>query len=215
MIGLDSNGTIPQSDLDFLAELGFGVSDERPLYVIANKAELKPAKDIEDILDNFETCLDDNDIQYAGVAAYSSRNRKVYASRGQDLFDFLASNNAQREHHSYLIDSLCDTFRPYVEAICKDDHEKSQYRKNINNLLMNALKTGSIDAMTDSNPLEEGLLELEQSLTHGEKLEVRLERLETLLKKFTLCVDGFCEEIGMRKTDASYVEFRVKNCLSR
>jgi tRNA U34 5-carboxymethylaminomethyl modifying GTPase MnmE/TrmE len=73
MVGLDSNGIIPKSDLDFLLKLDFGKSEERPLYIVANKAELKTEDDIENILDKFEECLDDSDLQYAGICAYSSK----------------------------------------------------------------------------------------------------------------------------------------------
>jgi hypothetical protein len=41
MVGLDSSGTIPQSDLDFLEKLEFGKGEDRQLYIVANKAETR------------------------------------------------------------------------------------------------------------------------------------------------------------------------------
>jgi signal recognition particle receptor subunit beta len=203
MVGLDANGTIPQSDLEFLNELEFGKSEDHPLYVIASKAELKPAGDIEDILDTFEDCLNDADLQYAGISAYSSRNRKIYAARGQDLFEFLSKNNAPREHHSHLTDILRSALRPYVEEIYQDDHQKNQDRNSIRALLLEALKAGVTDVVGSENRLEEGLLALEKRITHAESLEVRLNRLRELCDKFFRCLDDFCAEVDMEKADVS------------
>jgi hypothetical protein len=203
MVGLDATGTIPQSDLDFLDRLEFGKSEERPLYVIASKSELKSADDIKDILDTFEECLSDADLRHVGICAYSSRRGKVYASRGQDLFAFLAENNAPREHFSLLISVLCDAFRPYVEEIYRDDHQKRQLRKSIQDLLLEALKMGHIDLDSSDDRLEENLLALEKKITHAGSLEIRLNRLYELCEKFFRCLDDFCIEVGMEKVDVS------------
>ena len=201
MIGLDANGTIPQSDLEFLNKLEFGKTEERLLYVVASKADSKSTDDIEDILDIFEDCLNDHDLQCAGISAYSAKNEKIYAVRGQGLFEFLAENNRPREHHSYLIDTLCNALRPYVEEIYRDDHQKSQYRKSIRDLLMEGLKTGITDVENSENQLEQGLCNLEKHFTHAESLEIRLKRLQDLCDKFFSCLDGFCDKVGMEKTD--------------
>ena len=203
MVGLDTNGTIPQSDLEFLSRLGFGGTDERQLYVIASKAELKPLGDVEDILDVFVECLDDNGLNYAGITAYSARSRKVIATRGQELFEFLAGNNASREHYTHLIDSLCTVFRPYVEEIYRDDTEKLHFRAAINSLLFEALRTGSIDAQFDDSKLEQGLQELQWKITRSEKLSLRLERVGGLFGRFKACVDDFAVEVGMSTADVS------------
>lgn len=209
MVGLDSNGTIPQSDLEFLSRLEFGQSEDRKLYVIANKAELKTASDLEEILDTFSECLDDFGMQYAGITAYSSRMKKVFASRGMEIFDFLSANNVKREHHGHLIGSLSAILRPYVEEIYRDDNDRTQYRKAISSLLVEALRVGSIDAEAPDSRLEEGLMNLEGKFTHVEKLATRLERVEWLFDKFVRCIDEFCDEVGMEKSDIS----KLRNAL--
>ena len=202
MVGLDSNGTIPQSDLEFLSKLGFGQTEERQLYVVANKAELKPASDIEDILDTFEECLDDYDLQYAGITAYSAKMKKVFSSRGKELFEFIAENNVKRNHYGNLLENLYSAFRPYVEEIYRDDQEKKQYRKATQDLLLEALKMGAINAETDSR-LEKGLSALESKFIQPEKLEDRLERVAILFDHFVGCVEIFAQEVGMDKLDVS------------
>jgi len=203
MIGLDTNGTIPLSDLDFLSRLGFGESDARPLYVVASKAELKPRRDVEDIMDVFVECLEDSGMSCAGITAYSSSNREVISTRGQGLFEFLAENNTSREHYTHLVDGLCDVFRPYVEEIYRDNEEKQLFRKAIHGLLIEALRTGNIDIDADDSKLEQGLLELEGKFTHSEKLDIRLKRVEDLFNRFLHCINCFAEEVGMEKRDVS------------
>jgi hypothetical protein len=36
-------------------------------YIVTNKVELRNVDDIEAILNSFETCLDDTDLNYAGI----------------------------------------------------------------------------------------------------------------------------------------------------
>ena len=48
LIGLDSNGTISKSDLDFLDHAG--QYSQKPLYIVLNKADLRPYDQLEEIM---------------------------------------------------------------------------------------------------------------------------------------------------------------------
>lgn len=199
MVGVDSNGTIPQSDLDFLTGLGFGQSKDKPLYVVVSKADLKPLGDIEDIIETFAECLGDSDLHHAGISAYSARQRKVVSTHGQGLFEFIAQHNVLREHYSNLIGNLCEAFRPFVEEIHRSDSESRTLQKSISNLLMEALRTGAIDATVEDSPLEQGLLDLENQFRKLESLDSRIKQTQETFQKFVQCIDDFCDEIGMAK----------------
>ena len=56
LIGLDNEGTIPASDLRFLDSLDL---EDKKLYIVANKVDLKPESEIENILDHFEEVLEE------------------------------------------------------------------------------------------------------------------------------------------------------------
>ena len=200
MVGVDSNGTIPQSDLDFLTELGFGQSKDKPLYVVVSKADLKPVGDIEDIIETFAECLEDSDLHYAGISAYSARQRKVVLSRGQELFEFIAQHNVLREHYSDLIERLCEAFRPFVEEIHRSDRESRLLQKSVRSLLMEALRTGAIDATMEDSHLEQGLLDLEKQFKRLDDLDARVKRAQEIFQKLFQCIDDFCDEIGMART---------------
>jgi len=88
MVGLDSNGIFPKSDIAFLKQLDlFNGNEGPPLYIVANKAGLRKPEDIEDILDKFEESLED--FSYAGISAYDSKEKKQFTFRKKDLFEFL------------------------------------------------------------------------------------------------------------------------------
>ena len=73
IIALDSNGTISNSDLNFLSELD--VTDKK-LFIILNKADLKPLSDIESIMNEIQERLNDYGIEFLGISAYSSINKE-------------------------------------------------------------------------------------------------------------------------------------------
>ena len=75
MIGLDATGTVPEEDLEFLEELELG---SLPLYVVLNKADIKPHGELEAILDEVKNALADADIEPCGISVYSSRRREEF-----------------------------------------------------------------------------------------------------------------------------------------
>jgi ribosomal protein L40E/uncharacterized Zn finger protein len=204
MVGLDSNGTIPKSDLDFLERLEFGKSNERQLYVIANKAETKTEDDIEAILDVFEECLDDHDLRYAGISAYSSKTKKVYALRKMDIHKFLKTHNKPSGKYESLKSILDAVFSGYITMIQNDFNEKESKRKEVKRLLLDALEGGHIDIDESSNALQEGLNKLIRYFQPEENLEARLDRAKKLRESFESCLDGFCEAMGIERIEHTF-----------
>jgi GTPase SAR1 family protein len=196
MIGLDVNGTFPKSDLAFLEKLPFG--KERALYVVANKAELKNESDLNAILDSFEESLDDYDIQYSGISAYSSKRKQVYVSRKADIYQFLKDYNRPSRKYGELTCILDGVFQEYTDEIKRDDKEKETKRKEIQTLLLDAFEGGKIGFDEVSNKLEEGLNDL-ISYFRPQKQKERIERVEGIHEKFGTCLDDFCEEMGIAR----------------
>jgi exonuclease VII small subunit len=204
MVGLDSNGIIPQSDLDFLLKLDFGKTGELPLYIVANKAELKTAEDIEDILDAFEERLDDSDLQYAGICAYSSKQKKVYSSRKIDVYEFLKAHNRPSKKYEALNTVLYDVFSEYISEINDDYNEKETKRREIKKLLITALGSGSIGLEESTSELEEGLNSFLRYFQSKEDLKTRIQRVKDLREKFENCLDKFCKEMNIERVEYIY-----------
>jgi GTPase Era involved in 16S rRNA processing len=204
MVGLDANGTIPLSDLDFLSALDFGKESGKPLFVIANKAELKPEEELEDILDEFSACLDDADLHYEGICAYSSKQKKVYGFRKKDIYQFLSEHNTNSRLYAHFANEIHEIFKDYVQMIHTDFDEKNEKRRAVKRLLLSALESGAIGVDEASNRLEEGLNDLLKYFQTEETKEKRLSRASELRDAFGQCIHDFCEAAGIEHEENVY-----------
>ena len=162
IIGIDTNGTIPKSDLDFLESISL---EDKKIYIIANKADLRSSDDIEDILDTFEEILDEYDIEYEGISAFSSINEQEVSYRKESLFYFLDRVNSPIKIQKSILSELNVVFNMYKNAINKEI-KWSKYIK------------------TNFKSLELDLLEL--SIDDNQKIDDRLEKMKNMFTKFHL-----------------------------
>ena len=204
IVGLDTNGTVPKSDIDFLSNLEFGANQNKPLYIVANKAQLKTKDDIENILDKFEETLDDFDISYAGISAYNSMKKELHASRKSDIYEFLAGHNKPSTKYADLKGMLHDVFKQYVGKVHEDDEEKNTKRKEVKTLLLNALESGNIGLDDTSSKLEEGLNKLLRYFQSKEDLDKRIQRVTVTRDKFMACLDNFCDAMGIERKEERF-----------
>jgi len=159
-IGMDTNGTIPASDLDFLENIS---REDKKIYIIANKADLRSAADIEDILDIFEEILDEYDIEYEGISAFSSVNKEEINYRKESLFDFLERVNNPVEIQGSIFSELDTVFDMYEQAI----NEQIEWTKGI---------------QSHFKSLELDLLESGIDIDGNEKVDKRLEKMRDMFK---------------------------------
>jgi len=209
MVGLDSNGTFPKSDIEFLEQIDlFGSMEGPQLYVVANKAGLKKPEDIEDILDNFAESLDDYNISYAGISAYDSKEKKQFAYRKKDLFEFLAEHNKPSEKYVELKKILHEVFTKYVGELNSRYNRHSDVRKQINTLKLDALQSGNISIDNEaSSSLEDGLNKLlHNGLMTKEEFEKNLATIRATRDKFMDCLRGFCETMGIACNDVTFCQ---------
>jgi GTP-binding protein EngB required for normal cell division len=140
-IGIDTNGTIPASDLEFLENIAL---DDKKIYIIANKADLRSADDIEDILDVFEEILDEYDIEYEGISAFSSINQEELNYRKMSLFEFLEQINNPVEVEKSIVSELNSVFEMYKNAINEQIDWTKGIQSHFNSLELDLLEI-SID----------------------------------------------------------------------
>lgn len=114
VVGIDANGTLSASDLRFIRELELG---NRPLYVIINKADLRSASEIKEILDEVADVLADEEIPVAGISAYSAKRRKEYAFHGMSLTDFVRAQNKPSHAEASILGAINDVFDMYDRAL--------------------------------------------------------------------------------------------------
>lgn len=132
-------GTFPASDLEFLDSLDL---ESKKLYILLNKADLKPQSELESILDHIQEVLDDNYMEYEGISAYDSRNKKELAHRKLSLHDFLHSVDKDIASRDQLKNELNGVFAMYENALEADRQKAKQIRSVITSLELDILESG-------------------------------------------------------------------------
>lgn len=140
LIGLDAGGTIPNSDLEFLNALNL---DNKKLYLIANKADLRSEDDLQDILDVFEEILVDEDIEYEGISAYSSIHCREMTYRKNSLHQFLDSQNHGVKTRKAIMGRLSNLFAAYDQAITADIAFNKSIQSQLNSIDLDLLESGA------------------------------------------------------------------------
>ena len=135
-VGLDATGTLISSDVDFLQDV-LKTAPDKKIVVICNKAELKAEEDLEDILDHFADILDDNDIPYEGIIAYSSRLHKEYGYRKKNLDAIISELNCQNtDKKKELQKRLRKLFNRHINADARRIQETTEKIKTLNQILL-------------------------------------------------------------------------------
>ena len=199
LIGLDSNGTISLSDLDFLSSLNL---ENKKLFIVLNKADLKPFDDVEDIIDDVKEALEDEDIKIAGISAYSSILKKEFAYDGVSLFEFLEQNDIESTKHNDILEKIKDI---YVE--CKANLQKKIKEYKAINKTLNSL---SLDIAEDGieNEISYERIRKLKELFGVDKLELLLEELDKIIQELQNSIDMIFDKKS--NVNFSGIEVRVE-----
>jgi hypothetical protein len=114
LVGADVNGTIPSSDIDFLSELDL---ENKKLYIVLNKADLRTETDIFEIVEEIRNSLNDYGINYYGISSYSSIEKKEYTFVSESLANFINDCNYESRVHTDMIKKLYEVHSMYKKAI--------------------------------------------------------------------------------------------------
>jgi hypothetical protein len=121
-------GTIPQSDLEFLDE---ATSEKKTLYVVLNKCDQRPLSDVEDIMEEIATELDNYGIEYQGISAYSSKMKKEYSYFKKSLKAFFIEQDLEINRIQEIYESLDSVNVMYKKAIQADIKENKKIKDKL------------------------------------------------------------------------------------
>jgi hypothetical protein len=170
--------------------------ENKNLYVIANKADLRSEDDLEDILDEIEESLGDYGIECEGISAYSANHCKEYSCRGISLNEFLTRENTKVGSKRKIITEINKVFAMYFNAINKDIEHTKSIRSKFNSLELDVLQAGyDLDETEFTSTLEE----MKNSFSTN-KLEKQLEDMKriqvSMLSAVNDIFDGFLGKAG-------------------
>ena len=104
------NGTLHKKDISFLNNIN--AQDDKfhkKLFIVISKADRKKSQ-IQNVIDRVKDDLDENDIAYEGISAFSANENKEYLDEdgGTSLFDWLKEQNKNLVDMSMKIRVLQD-----------------------------------------------------------------------------------------------------------
>lgn len=180
VVGLGTDGTLPDSDREFIEQAGFSGES---LFIVLNKADLKPKSDIDAIMEEVASVLDFSGVNYAGICAYSSERKQFYGYLGEELEQFIQRINKRRNETRHLKNEIDVVFNRYIEAIQQDIDADEARRKKIKRLEMDALGSGGTEEYKKMKPL---FAEIEATFPKQD-LKATLKECESLKEKFFSC----------------------------
>lgn len=211
-------GTLPQSDLDFINDIknnGF----LGKLYIVINKADLKSESDRKIILEEVIDKVDFEFLDYEGISLYSSSHRKELGYHKQSLLDFLATcaspeSNSQSSC-DVTLDESASLFAPsseckssksvfngihskintifdgYQDFIKQDESWVTELKRQFKSLTLDIIQSGGTEAWDMAEPRINGILDLvdgKLALKHTE-LTRQVEDLRTALLTCTYQIE--------------------------
>jgi GTPase involved in cell partitioning and DNA repair len=192
MIGLDTNGTIPKSDIEYLSSPDLEGKD---VFVVLNKADLKAPSERDNVMKAVEESLYDWDIPFVGISAYSASEKKEYTHNGVSLFDFLRKKN-QTGHTLKMLKGKIETvFSMYQQALS----DKIAYHKDnhgqLHSLKLDMLEMGIEDT---ENQAYERISNM-QSGHRTNELQEQLQASQELQGQFLELLDKFADSLSMQE----------------
>lgn len=143
LVGLDNTGTMPSGDLEFLSSLDL---ENKKLYVVINKADLRAPSDLEAITETVKQSLDNYGINYEGIQTFSSiRTLQNPCIVGKSLDEFLAECNTPSQKHVEIFNKLKNIYQAYQGAIKGSIKEKKSIQKTLHSISVDMLEDGLED----------------------------------------------------------------------
>ena len=115
-------GTIKSDELDILYDI-FHENENIRIYIVLNKADIKPFEENCLIMDEIEYLLDAKDIPFEGITLYTSHRtftdqpEECNFYKRMSLADFIDENNCEnKEKEETLLKSIDEVFNEYINA---------------------------------------------------------------------------------------------------
>lgn len=132
VINIES-GTISPDDIEILEDV-INKYPNKKIFIVCNKADLKPETDVRAICKEIAEQLKSHEIPYSGIVPYSAAYPDENTKYNQEvLYKFLQSLNFENKNQAQnLIFKVRDVFVSYIKADRKKIKEFSDYKKNLN-----------------------------------------------------------------------------------
>jgi hypothetical protein len=138
------NGTLHKKDINFLHSIN-AQGNAKKLFVVVSRADRKKST-VQNVIDRIKDDLEENDIPYDGISAYSSNEKKEYLDEddGKSIFDWLKEQNKNlidpAEKIRLLRENVESVFQMYHKSIEEDIKKIENDKKTIEKILFQTEK---------------------------------------------------------------------------
>ncbi|SFV64285.1 hypothetical protein MNB_SV-6-1512 [hydrothermal vent metagenome] len=176
VVDISSDNILSPNTLKALKNLD---QEGKPLYIVANKADLIDKKRLIPMLNEVKKILIEHDIEFEGVSAYSSVDQKESSFVNKSFLKFLKEQNKPillQEDIILHIHDICDIYKDSIE----DDLKKVNAIEKQYKLLELDMKE---EGFEDTNGLVSLRLSNLKKLYSGDELNDNLKTVELLRNK--------------------------------
>lgn len=190
-------GGIEKSDLDYLQEL---YEEGKQVFIVLSRADSRTKRQLEEIAIKIKETLEDHDIEFLGIGAYSAtRYQEIKEfSEKSPVFDslekFLTKLNKKGEKQNEILSVLYEVHLAYEKAIKEDLSKFKRYQKELHSLKLDLMQKGFDDfSDTRFNKIES--LKKEFSEQERSKRE-NLEKLNQVINLFKKSIDKVFDRVS-------------------
>ncbi|MBC3805802.1 dynamin family protein [Undibacterium seohonense] len=161
VIALDANGEISHSDIEYLtAHLPL-----TPLGIVINKADLRPLTQVMEVMKQIGDTLDTLGIEYIGISAYSSVEKRELAFEKASLQEMLQIWNVPSLRKDRLIADVKQVFDSYRDAFLHEIEHRKGLATIVKDQLLDLHELGIFDEeIQESNADDTNKYETSESI---------------------------------------------------
>lgn len=210
LVGADANGTIPKTDIEFIQKLEL---NDRPIYFVLNKADLKAPTDIDAIIENFQQVLDDANIPFSGICAYNAIDGVVLQQTGMELATFLQSIDKPSDKYEELTKRIYEVHGMYQTAITKDMESRENLAQVINTISLD-LAEANFKSGTDEiyDRLDDIEAQFDTKL-HKQQLQT-LEKVTEAFVSAVRQIFGKVDDVSESSSDSNHSLERLRSWIA-
>lgn len=150
VIGLDANGEVAESDVDYLSAFAL----QKPLGIVINKADLRPLSQVKAVMSKVAETLDFRGIEYIGISAYSSVDKQELMFEKSSLKSMLQTWNQPCSRQARLIADVRQVFNAYRDAFQKEVERRKAFGSLVAEQRLDLHELGIFDEVPNATESE-------------------------------------------------------------
>lgn len=226
LVATDAQGAgLSSDDLEFLTSLDLS---NKKLYIIINKADLRPPNALQEILDHLKETLDSNFIDYEGISVYSAVKKKEYFYDKSSLMDFLHAQCKSKttKTQEAIIHSFIDIYKVYEKSLKEQKAKIDGIYSALHSIKLDMLNIDEVETPKGQKNPVTSILECVQNIQSdfnqgiSKELKERIKDLESRAKSLIDSINAlfgreYTHDFRAEQLTSDEIEVKDYNALSQ